>query len=84
MSPECAAALVANFKIVLTAFDNDKVGIAATTTCKNQLESAKVRNPMLACIAALPIKDGKDLGEMRQDVADDLIKLHVAKESRGF
>lgn len=35
LSPECAALIVQNFKVVITAFDNDAAGNAATTFCRS-------------------------------------------------
>lgn len=84
MSDENARKIVESFHVVMTAFDNDAVGSGGTDSTKKQLARVKSRNPMLAVVDSVLIPTGKDLGEMPQKQADEIIKTTLARLKRGL
>lgn len=81
---DAAKKIVENFQIVITAFDNDAAGVAATNTVHRQLNAVSARNPAMMELAQMQIPSGKDLGEMKQDVADELLQLTLNRIKRNL
>ena len=82
ISQEHAAKVAENFHLVLTAFDNDKAGRDATEKITATLHGCKSRAPVLSFVGAVHIPEGKDLGEMWQAAADDIIENAVRRAKR--
>lgn len=82
LSQENAAKIASNFHIVLTAFDNDRYGREATEKISATLFGSKARDHIVISVGAMVIPEGKDLGEMNQDLADKLLRDTILKSKR--
>ena len=82
LSQENAAKVASNFHLVLTAFDNDRSGREATEKISAQLFGSKARDSTVCFVGGMVIPEGKDLGEMNQDLADRLLQDTIRKAKR--
>jgi hypothetical protein len=67
---------VCNFHLVLTAFDNDTAGIAATEQISQAFANFQGRSSQLKHVERLIIPTGKDLGDL------DLLRQTINREMR--
>lgn len=82
ITPANAAKLAARFKFIISAFDTDRVGTAATKKISEQLFSANHTN-VLQTVLQLPINQGKDLGAMPQAQFDELLAKIIKNIKRS-
>jgi predicted nuclease with TOPRIM domain len=82
LSQENAAKVASNFHIVLTAFDNDRSGREATEKISAQLFGSKALDSTVCFVGGMVIPEGKDLGEMNQDLAARLLQDTIRKAKR--
>jgi hypothetical protein len=82
ISGENANKVVSNFDLVLTACDNDKAGLEATERISQELNRIKGRNSRLRHVGKLVIPTGKDLGDLDQTVADDILRQTINRAMR--
>lgn len=83
ISPGNAAMVAANFHIVFTAFDNDMAGRAATERVGKMIMSNSGRNCVTQLCVPLPVTGGKDVGDMTQEAADEMMRKAIRKAMRG-
>lgn len=77
-----AEKVAANFHVVFTAFDNDRAGKEATEKISASLFGCRSRNPIIVHVEQIVIPEGKDLGEMPQEVADKIVATAVRAAKR--
>jgi hypothetical protein len=82
ISRENAMKVASNFHLVLTGFDNDKYGVEATEKISASLYGSKARDPILSLVEPLIIPSGKDLGELAQEVSDQLLATTLRRAMR--
>jgi DNA primase len=83
ISVDNAEKVASNFHIVFTAFDEDKAGKGATDKVGKMLLGSKCRAPLVQLVIPLPIPSGKDIGDMRQEVFDDMLSKSIKRSKRG-
>jgi DNA primase len=79
-----AQRIATNFHVVVTAFDNDKAGKEATAKVTRQLMSESIPHSTLQRVEPLTIPDGKDIGEMKQEVFNALLETTMRRLKRQF
>lgn len=82
ISNDNAMKVVGNFHLVLTAFDNDTAGNAATEQISQALLKFPSRSSQLKHVEPLVIPTGKDLGDLDQSAADDLVPQTINRAMR--
>lgn len=83
ISPENAVKVASNFHVAFTAFDNDLAGRAATQKIGQTLMGARQRNPTIQLVIPLEVSGGKDIGDMKQDEFDRMLKMAIRRSQRG-
>lgn len=79
-----AAKIASDFHLVLTAFDNDKSGEEATEKISASLKKYSDRASTLNHVESLLIPSGKDLGDLDQAVADELLLATLKRAMRSL
>ncbi len=82
LSQDNAEKVASNFHLVLTGFDNDRSGKEATEKITAALYGTKSRNPIISHVEPMVITSGKDLGEMDQGLADELLVNTIRRGKR--
>ena len=83
ISVENAAKVVKNFHLVFLGFDSDKAGKDATKRVHDVLFRASRRDSIMSHAVALPIPEGKDLGDMSKADYDAMFS-NALRRSRRF
>lgn len=84
ISQENAIKVAANFHLVISAFDNDKSGQEATDKISASLLNNKAGASILKHVEPLVISTGKDLGELDQTVANDILLATLKRAMRSL
>lgn len=83
ISPERAATLASKFHLVMTAFDRDAAGAAATEKVRSLLLNAKSRAPILQSVDPVDIPSGcEDVGTMTTEAAKLMIERQLSRSKR--
>lgn len=84
INPANADLVASTFHIVLTAFDADVVGRAATERIGKAILTRGGRNCVTQVCSPIPVTGGKDIGDMPQATFDALLNKSLKRAIRGY